>query len=908
MQYQPEDIMGMSYLLRSPRAGGRLSAPARWVALAILLLVTAGYMVQGRAGTTGKIAGVVRDKSTGEPLVGVNVYLEGHPLGAATDADGYYFIINIPPGSYTLVTQMVGYQEVRITGVEVKVDLTTHVNVELPPEAVQGREVVVVSERPLIQKDLTSTSVNISSEEIKALPVDNFNEVVQLQAGVVAGHFRGGRLGEVAYMIDGIPVNDRFNNSLGIQVENTSIQQLEVISGTFNAEYGQALSGVVNIVTREGGNDYQVELSGYAGNYYSTHEKVFPFINSPNLSGFQNVQATLSGPVPFFRKLKFFGTYRYLQNDGYLFSRRVYLPSDDDPFDPHGDGAVVPLSDSKRQSFYGKLTYYITPSLKLNYAYLWEDNTNRYYNHSFRMVPDATKRHFRTSNNHNLQINHAISKSTFYTLKLARNFSDYAGYVYEDPFDLRYLDSNNGQPRSNYTFRSGGNESDRYSRNTTTYLAKWDLTSQVTRVHKLGVGITVQKYRLYNFWTNLDIENSSPEKGIVYPEPFTPGREEYTKEPFELAAYLQDKVEFDNFIINLGVRYDYFDPRTEMPADPRNPELIELFPHQTVKASAKSQISPRFGVAFPISSAGVIHVSYGHFFQIPNFEYLYQGITDSAGVSKFYLPREARLSGLKGNPDLKPQRTVMYEMGLQQALTDQLVVEFTAYYRDIRDLVATEIQETYDTKQYGRYINHDYGNVTGAILSIEKRFSDHWSARLDYTYQIAEGNSSDPRTVFWDNQADPPREPEKQLIRLDWDQRHTLNLALNVGTPNNWNVGLVGKFGSGTPYTAASRFLLGEIVIRNNRTKPTSILFDLKAEKYLHIHRLRLTAYLWVTNLFDRLNEWNVYASTGRANNDLEARLGAGEIIGLHTLDDYLTNPTFYSPPREIRLGISAGL
>jgi outer membrane receptor for Fe3+-dicitrate len=534
------------------------------------------------------------------------------------------------------------------------------------------------------------------------------------------------------------------------------------------------------------------------------------------------------------------------------------------------------------------------------------------------LVPDANKTHFRTSNNHNIQLNHGVSNSTFYTLKFARNFHDLAGYVYENPLDLRYLDSDNGQPASNYTYRSGGNESDRYSRNSTNWLAKWDINSQLTRIHKLGAGITYQQHKIYNFWTDLDVENSSEVSGIVYPGEFSPGREEYTKEPLEISGYIQDKVEFDNFIINFGLRYDYFDPRTDMPADPKNPELIPLFPGETAAASTKSQLSPRFGVAFPISSKGVIHVSYGHFFQIPNFQYLYEGITDSTWrdlsgkvvgeVSKYYLPREARLNTVKGNPDLNPQRTIMYELGLQQALTDQLVVEFTAYYRDIRDLVGTEIIETYDTKKYARYVNRDYGNVTGMILSFEKRFAAHWGARLDYTFQVAEGNSSDPQSVFQDNQSDPPRESEKQLIPLDWDQRNTLNLALNTGTPGSWNVGLIGRFGSGTPYTAASRFLLGEVRFENNRTKPSSISFDLKAEKFFFIDRTRLTAYLWIVNLFDRLNEWNVYGSTGRANNDLEAQLGAGAIVGLHTLNNFIANPTYYSPPRQIRFGLSVGL
>jgi len=870
------------------------------------------FISEATGGTTGKIAGLVLDKSTGEPAIGANVYIEGEDYGAASDLDGYYFILNIPPGTYTLIVQMIGYQDVRINGVRVNVDLTTNINVDLNPEALEGQEVVVVAERPLIEKDLTSTSKNIASEEIKALPIDRFDEIVDIQAGVVAGHFRGGREGEVAYMVDGLPVNDPYNNEIGIEVENTSIQQLEVISGTFNAEYGQAMSGVVNIITREGGNKYNAEATVFVGSYYSNHDDVFPNIDKLGNGDLQNVQATISGPIPGIKKLKFFATYRGFKNDGYFFGRRLYLSSDNptglNPFSPSGDRTFVPLEDSKRQSFHGKLTFLLAPTVKLNYNFLWDDNENRYYNHNFRLVADSRKTHFRTNKNHNFILNHTLSPSTFHTLKISRNNSEYNGYVYSNPDTILYLNANNGQPSSNYTFRSGGLESDRYSRTTTTWLSRYDMVSQVNKLHNVGIGAIYKQHKLYNFWTDLDVDNSNEIIGIVYPAEFSSGREEYEKKPYEISAYIQDKIEYDKFIINAGLRFDYFDPQTSMPSDPKNPQLIPIFPGEAVQVDPKWQFSPRLGVAFPISSQGVIHVSYGHFFQIPNFEFLYEGITDTAGISKYYLPRESRLNTVKGNPDLKMQTTVMYEMGLQQALTNQLMFEFTAYYRDIRNLVGTEIIETYDVKQYARYINRDYANVTGAILSFEKRFANHWGARLDYTFQVAEGNSSDPQSVFLDNQTDPPRESEKRLVPLDWDQRHTLNLSLNTGTQGNWNIGLIGRFGSGTPYTAASRFLLGEVNFENNRTKPPWISFDLKADKIFSVKRTTITAYLWVLNLFDRLNEHTVYSSTGRANNDLEAQLGAGAINGLHTLNNFITNPGYYAAPRQIRFGFMVSL
>jgi outer membrane receptor protein involved in Fe transport len=451
-----------------------------WDKIGYVFIIMVINFLTGLAGTTGKLAGVVTDKNTDEPIVAANVYLEGTTLGAATDADGYYYIINIPPGTYTVVVEMIGYKKVSVENVRINVNLTTHLDFQLEQTTLEGQEIIVVAERPIVQKDLTSTVANISKEEINALPVDNFQQVVELQAGVVGGHFRGGRTGEVSYLIDGIPVNDPFNNGIGATVENGAIQQLEVISGTFNAEYGQAMSGVVNIVTREGGNKFEANAIAYKSFYFTPHDNIFPNLNHFSGNGIKNLEANISGPLPFFRKVKFFSLIRWYDDKGYLFGPHVYDISDDDPYFPSGDSSFVAQSWGKNLSINSKLTYYLTGSIKLSYSVLYNHDKNRYYNHSFRLVPDATKFHFRDNLNQNLQLNHTLSASSFYTLKFSYNYAGYKGYVFEDPMDPRYLYANNGLPRSNYTFRSGGLESDRYDRNTESYIFKPDYGQIVT--------------------------------------------------------------------------------------------------------------------------------------------------------------------------------------------------------------------------------------------------------------------------------------------------------------------------------------------------------------------------------------------------------------------------------------------
>ena len=131
------------------------------------------------AATTGKISGKVIDAETGDPLIGANVVIEGTDLGASTDQDGYYHIINIPVGTYSVRAGYIGYQSVRKTEVEVLIGLTSTVNFELKATAIESGEVVeVVAERPIVRKDVTSGRSIISSDEISKMPVETVSGVL----------------------------------------------------------------------------------------------------------------------------------------------------------------------------------------------------------------------------------------------------------------------------------------------------------------------------------------------------------------------------------------------------------------------------------------------------------------------------------------------------------------------------------------------------------------------------------------------------------------------------------------------------------------------------------------------------------------------------------------------------------
>ena len=140
------------------------------------------------AQTTGKISGVVKDADTNDPLIAANVIVQGTAFGAATDLDGSYYIINIKPGTYTLVVDMIGYKQLRLENVRVSVNRTTTIDANLESTVIQGETVIVEVDAITTKKDQTSTIKNISSDQMQKLPIEDIGAVVGMQAGVVNGN------------------------------------------------------------------------------------------------------------------------------------------------------------------------------------------------------------------------------------------------------------------------------------------------------------------------------------------------------------------------------------------------------------------------------------------------------------------------------------------------------------------------------------------------------------------------------------------------------------------------------------------------------------------------------------------------------------------------------------------------
>ena len=869
------------------------------------------------AGTTGKLTGKATDVKTNESLPFVNITLSGTSLGAATDIDGNYVILNIPPGNYKVKAQSVGYQSVVIENVGISIDLTTKLDFSLTSSTIELQAVVIQGSQDQVKKDVTSSQSLVSADQINSLPVAEFDDVLRLQAGVSKDadggfHIRGGRSSEIAYWVNGISITDPYDNSRGVDIDNSSIQELQVISGTFNAEYGNAMSGIVNTVTKEGGKEYHGSVNIYSSDYVSNFTSYFTDINHYNPVTNYNFQGNLSGNIPYTDDMvTFFVNGRYVYDEGDLYGLNKFNING-----TAADGHPVPMNWSKRWLAQGNIAYQFIEGVKINTEFLFSKDNYQDYDHSFKWEPGGNPFKFAKSYDGTLSLNHVLSSSTFYTVRANYFFKNFNQYLFPDPADPRYVHPDS-LATIGYTFHDQGTDLHRFFRETQSFTGKLDFSSQVDENHLIQFGAEGKSHSLKFDDYNLEPlqVNGTP---VVPFKPSIPAdtsinRNKYDAKPIELSSYLQDKIEYKDVIINLGLRFDYFNSRGKVLVDPQDPNiyvplrpgldklsLAQREPYFYKNASQKWQLSPRFGIAYPISANGVIHFSYGHFLQVPTFQYLFNG-------GAYKVPETGSVSTPFGNPDLQPQKTIMYEIGFRQQFMDEFVIDATGFYRDIREwITAGGVTSTLNGVTYSVYTNKDYSNVRGITINLSKRFSNHYSIDLNYTYQVAEGSNSNPDDEY--NAMRNNQAPVLFLSPLNWDQRHNLNLNILVGD-KDWNVSLLFKYGTGLPYTpsitqATSDRGLSTGFNPNSLSRPAQFDVDLYANKTFDLMGINLTAYLKVFNLFDARNIVNVFSDTGAPDYTTTVQ-GVGEDpVRPNTVAEYIKYPTNYASPRLVQTGI----
>lgn len=834
----------------------------------LMMLLTASLTM---GGTTGKLAGRVVDKQTGEPLIGANIIIKSlsQNIGASTDAEGYYYIINLPPGSYDVAISYIGYSMLE-KRVSIKVDQTTTLDVQLSSTELLTGEVIVTGEKTVVQRDQNATIQRTSAEELAVMPVNTISGVLQLHTGVVNTgtlHIRGGRAGEVGYYIDGYRVEDPLFNSAVADINNQAIQEMELLSGTFNAEYGNALSGVVNIVTKDNTDKYKGNIS-YKRTKLGIEEE------SNNLNE-RYIEGTFSGPVWKGSPLGFMVSGKKIDAESYYYSGNSQLtPTGNESIE---FSKVKPFGFNDMFSLVGKLTWIPFNSAKITLLNNFSKREWKNYNHILRFIEDTTYINESSSNLLGLNFKHAVNKDLFYDIRLS-----FYNYTYQRAV--------NGWAPEQYTYPTYSTFTNSLfyrtlaspvyeDQKTKSYSLKGDVTWQINRFNLVKAGLEIKSNDLDYFYLSNPKNLQDQIKNV------------YRKKPLEGSAYIQDKIEFETIILNLGLRYDYFDASTSFVDDP-------LDPNSKKDSDLKSSLSPRVGIAYPVKDNMVFHFAYGQFFQRPEYQTLYNNLD-----RKF----ANRGTTLFGSPTLKPEKTSSYELGVNASFSNTTSGHVTFFSKKIENLIG--VAWNYVPRAFAYYVNEDFATVKGFEASVKSRFQN-LSITVNYTFSVAKGSSSNQQERY-SNVYNIVGVQSLRFLPLDFDQRHTGNIQIAAdfrksegpfgilpSVFENSTIYIIGQYGSGLPYTfnPARAIYVAE---QNNSRLPERINFDLFARKTFTVSDFDLGLFIDVRNLLNRKNIVSVYSATG-----------SPVLTGDQTFKatpDYMQDPTNFASPRTIYVGLEFG-
>ncbi len=513
---------------------------------------------------------------------------------------------------------------------------------------------------------------------------------------------------------------------------------------------------------------------------------------------------------------------------------------------------------------------------------------------------------------------------------------------------------------SQYSFRINdeGQVYDDYLKRKSSYIGiKGDMTKELNREHTIKAGFEFNRHtlRYYNHLRPVLVYQGYQQYGNINRygydewgnESDDEGWRNEAKNPMDFALYLQDRIEYQGLIVTAGVRFDMFDykgTRLRNADTPLNPDSLG-FPGkppddgtaQTLEqadledSETFTRVSPRLGVAFPVSDRTQMRVSYGKFFQRPNLEDLYVGFE--------FMEYQLLGSGYYtdwGNPNLEPPKTTAYEVGMTHQLGDNTSFDVNIFYRDVSGLIQT-VDQPSTPNSFGTFRNQDYGTIKGLEFNLKMRRTRNIMADLKYTLSYANGTGSfntELRNVAWVKGI-----PPKHTAPLEFDQRHKLVgiIDLRFGKAQgprlgdyyvleNFGINILTRAASGSPYTPSQIYnepTTGSVSpipndVRNSMNRPWTFRIDLKMERAFELGDYRIAPYLWVMNLLDRDNVVNVWEGTGKAESSGYLETGAGQDFvaaystpsdnqGLTGEEKYLIAQqpaTNYDIPRQILFGL----
>ena len=999
---------------------------------------------KGETAITGKLFGLVKEGQTGKTLVNARVALLGTSRVTLTNQDGEYVFVGLHPGKYDIEVDLNGYRSIIKEGIQINIGLTTIVDFWLEATSIESRPTVIKVDISGVHNGFNQSRKLIKAPEIWKIPYHTIDEImVAKSVGTTVGwanrsiHFRGGRSTGMTYMLDGFPITDPIFKGIGLHVHPRTLEQIELVTGSWDAEYGDSHSGIVNLVSREGQQNFTGKLV-YRYGMWSRHDDIQPYLVSwqdpdnnyrphslelfegvflgkpypyqipyrgdrktvseygtkamdsitytPILPGIwadrtQNPEFLLTNPVtgePILdangdhmtesRPYKTtdghqidYATKKVTLSDGYEIDLHQYSDllkqNDQGKFGANGYNlgsthlgefflsgplygyntftisgqrqrypGYLPGSFTGQSGIQGSLKSLLTSNILLKTSVVFDTSRSEFSSSKYRFNPDMNPTGKNNGFNIGVLLSHHLDLATMYRIRLGYFKNTYQEKQDErswDPFtkafdrntwnvDLTHKENvEQGKihaPVLAYNdpnYYIAGDHNEWKSRQSSVFTVKADIVRQLNRYHHLKIGSRYAGTKIQVFET---VVYSEADLWIDY----------YDAQPSQISAYVQDKIEYAEFMADIGLRLDVYRFDSRYPADWEDPfessddggikygsveldpdfmrfvyrdtlhnlvnqeafleeQRFSFFPKKknSIKPMAKSVLSPRFRISYPIEEYGKVHFSIGHYSQIPPGNNLYQG-------TAFDL--RARIRQV-GNPNLGLEKTVASEVGITGQLANDTMFGVTCFMKNMDNL--TDVRFI-DIGQYSYYhfVNTAYARSRGVEFVLQKRESEfsRFSGMLTYSCAMAKGSR-----LYWDGEYVDHESRTAGYQWLNWDQRHRFSMLFNVKFPFGIDIDGIGRWASGLPYPETPN----RRSYRGSKRYPSTYNFDLILNWKLNLLLdIPMSLFLDIRNLFNTKNLYNV----------LDPEMY--EIYGRPMYSNKRTTPRAWSPPRQVMLGV----
>jgi len=836
----------------------------------LLLLALAAAPLAAQ--TTGAIEGTVKGAGPEETLLaGARVALDGGRSVAATDPRGIYRLREVAPGWHSVTYSAIGFQAVRRDSVLVRAGQTTVLDISLQPRTVALDELTVISTPhdqhldPLAIQD----QQRYSADDLRRLPVTTVEEAIALSAGVVGESFRGGRVGQQAFILDGLGLKNQLDastGSLGLRLPPDLLAEASLVTNGFSARYGQAVSAFVNLATRDG-----ADRLGARARYETDRP-----LGDGGDYGLDRAVVSVEGPLPL--GIRFIGV---ADLSGRLDADPVSAPRPSDSRDPASGGpALLPHNSSETADLAAKLMIPLGPHQVLRVLGVHSAEQRLLYDQRYKYDQTLAPARRTTGNlvSAHLQQTFATSPVTldarlgYFTREFVRGQAtepvDYAfGAFTGNRLDIVGEDLARRQDTAAANAPLPGFLQPQFSEHTPWGVpafflgngARGDLAWNRFREVRGRVDLSLPAgsrgdFHLGAEYSGQRVRTFQRVLGYLPVGDSVPAATSSDFTPYTAAAYAELQTRASDLAITFGLRYDQFSGRDDLP-----------------KSKQKTQrgLSPRFAVSTVLKGATLV-ASFGTFRQPPDYQYLVDAAFDDT-------LRTGRSRA--GNPDLGFEQSTQYEFSLRFRPHPIVNVRVNAFVRRLDQMVGSVPFGTDpDSSIFG---NTDAGTVKGGEIVLERELVGGWSARVSYTLQEATAFSSNAFFIRKAITVDPftgdTTFPAKVEFPLDYDRRHALTAILSGVASHGAGPTLLGfkpladlegtavlRVASGLPYSKTNALGDSILGLPNSERLPATMTVDLLLRRSFALGKSGASVYLDVRNVLGRRNIVALRRDSGR--------------------------------------------